>query len=76
MVVGGAPSPELLRLLPSPPLHLPDDEAVERHSGRLHELLEVAYSLRTRPAADIIQTVGQFCRGITSHPAPSGVWVP
>ena len=61
----------LVRLLPNPPLRLPDDAAVARHRGRLEELVEVAYNLRPRPAGDIVATVGQFCRGVFAA-APGG----
>lgn len=52
---------DALRTMPSPPLGVRGDREAARHAGRLGELVEGAYHLRTRPSAGLIREFADFC---------------
>ena len=54
---------DLLRTMPNTPLRVQTDAQVSRANRRLHELVETAYSLRTRPVVDLMQLFAVFCGG-------------
>lgn len=54
----------LLRAAPNPPLNINGESQMRRHAVYLSGLIEAAYGLRPRLAAEAIRSVGEFCHGI------------
>lgn len=52
---------DALRVMPSPPLRVRTAADVQRHEGRLCEVIEGAYQLRPRLSASVIREFAQFC---------------
>ncbi len=53
-----------LRRSSHPPLRVRSPRELQKHSVRLSELIENAYNMRLRPGADLIRSLGEFCRGV------------
>ena len=51
---------DLLRAMPSPPIRIKTDGQLKKHWHAITEQVETAYSLRPRPAAELLGQMAQF----------------
>lgn len=62
----------IMKCMPNPPIKIHTDADEIQHAGRISEVLELAYSLRTRPSVDLMQQVAVFCSGATFRETARG----
>lgn len=53
----------IMKCMPNAPIKIHTTADEVHHAGRISEVLEIAYGIRTRPSVDLMQQVAGFCSG-------------